>query len=152
MNFSISTRNIPPYKVNQPSSHPNNNKNLFPFSADIRCKISLKILKISVFSMKKRNRKKQTNYRSAYQPLPLLLHQPHPLHPQRFFFLLQSKESKLLLLKGKSRPSALSPTEDKPTHNGFTPLLEHKGGKHTAGLRPLSGGRKEREIKKKRRE
>lgn len=43
-------------------------------------------------------------------------------------FSLQSKES--LLLKGKSRPSALSPTEDKPTHNGFTPLLEHKGGKH----------------------
>lgn len=91
MNFSISTRNIPPYKVNQPSSHPNNNKNLFPFSADIRCKISLKILKISVFSIKERNRKKQTNYRSAYQPLPLLLHQPHPLHPQRFFFYFKAR-------------------------------------------------------------
>lgn len=99
----------------------------------------------SAFSRTKRGKK--TNELS----LDSHINHPLPSYISRIgsipnVFLLQSEESKLpLFLKGKSRPSALSPTEDKPTHNGFTPLLEHKGGKHTAGLRPLSGGEKEKE-------
>lgn len=110
-------------------------------------KNSLKILKILSFR-KKKKKTNATNYRSARIstiPFPL----PHQRHPQRFYFKARnrsccsSKENLARPLYPQRRTSR--PIMDSP-HSS-----KHKGGKHTAGLRPLSGERRDRKREREKR-